>query len=147
MGIIQGIFSKLIKYLTTKNSDSFSDVLLVWHLLYFWAATLVGVGLLEKLQNYHHSFTSWIYTRRLLILKRLIKNKNFKIFSRLVNVRFGSDFERERIREEMDALDSVVDPLRDFAKDSVRLVKRCHKPDRKGIFPSFLFSFFFQKLN
>ncbi|KAL9257922.1 transport protein Sec61 subunit gamma-like protein [Drosera capensis] len=31
----------------------------------------------------------------------------------------------------MDALDSVVDPLRDFAKDSVRLVKRCHKPDRK----------------
>ncbi|KAK8537700.1 hypothetical protein V6N12_043850 [Hibiscus sabdariffa] len=31
----------------------------------------------------------------------------------------------------MDALDTVVDPLRDFAKDSVRLVKRCHKPDRK----------------
>ncbi|RRT56062.1 hypothetical protein B296_00047405 [Ensete ventricosum] len=34
----------------------------------------------------------------------------------------------------MDALDSVVDPLREFAKDSVRLVKRCHKPDRKGEF-------------
>ena len=33
----------------------------------------------------------------------------------------------------MDAIDSVVDPLREFAKDSVRLVKRCHKPDRKGI--------------
>ncbi|RWW25336.1 hypothetical protein GW17_00010325 [Ensete ventricosum] len=33
---------------------------------------------------------------------------------------------------DMDALDSVVDPLREFAKDSVRLVKRCHKPDRKG---------------
>ncbi|CAN6808645.1 unnamed protein product [Brassica oleracea] len=31
----------------------------------------------------------------------------------------------------MDAIDSVVDPLRDFAKDSIRLVKRCHKPDRK----------------
>ncbi|ONK72360.1 uncharacterized protein A4U43_C04F18610 [Asparagus officinalis] len=31
----------------------------------------------------------------------------------------------------MDAIESVVDPLRDFAKDSVRLVKRCHKPDRK----------------
>ncbi|XP_020083461.1 protein transport protein Sec61 subunit gamma-like [Ananas comosus] len=30
-----------------------------------------------------------------------------------------------------DALDSVVDPLREFAKDSGRLVKRCHKPDRK----------------
>ncbi|CAN7039555.1 unnamed protein product [Brassica rapa subsp. trilocularis] len=32
----------------------------------------------------------------------------------------------------MDAIDSVVDPLRDFAKDSIRLVKRCHKPDRKN---------------
>ncbi|XP_009417463.2 protein transport protein Sec61 subunit gamma [Musa acuminata AAA Group] len=32
---------------------------------------------------------------------------------------------------DMDALDSAVDPLREFAKDSVRLVKRCHKPDRK----------------
>ncbi|KAI3820665.1 hypothetical protein L1987_08213 [Smallanthus sonchifolius] len=31
----------------------------------------------------------------------------------------------------MDAIDSVIDPLRDFAKDSARLVKRCHKPDRK----------------
>uniref|UniRef100_A0A7N0SZD7 Protein transport protein Sec61 subunit gamma n=1 Tax=Kalanchoe fedtschenkoi TaxID=63787 RepID=A0A7N0SZD7_KALFE len=31
----------------------------------------------------------------------------------------------------MDSLDSVVDPLRDFAKDSIRLVTRCHKPDRK----------------
>ncbi|KAK4845146.1 hypothetical protein QYF36_001555 [Acer negundo] len=31
----------------------------------------------------------------------------------------------------MDAIDNVFDPLRDFAKDSVRLVKRCHKPDRK----------------
>ncbi|XP_016445200.2 aquaporin PIP1-2-like [Nicotiana tabacum] len=30
-----------------------------------------------------------------------------------------------------DTLDYVFDPLRDFAKDSVRLVKRCHKPDRK----------------
>lgn len=34
----------------------------------------------------------------------------------------------------MDAIDNVFDPLRDFAKDSVRLVKRCHKPDRKGNF-------------
>ncbi|KAF3774232.1 transport protein Sec61 subunit gamma [Nymphaea thermarum] len=31
----------------------------------------------------------------------------------------------------MDALDSVVNPLREFSKDSIRLVKRCHKPDRK----------------
>ncbi|KAK8996158.1 hypothetical protein V6N11_076405 [Hibiscus sabdariffa] len=31
----------------------------------------------------------------------------------------------------MDAIDSVFDPLREFAKDSFRLVKRCHKPDRK----------------
>ncbi|KAL2902385.1 Protein transport protein Sec61 subunit gamma-2 [Bienertia sinuspersici] len=31
----------------------------------------------------------------------------------------------------MDVIDTAFDPLRDFAKDSVRLVKRCHKPDRK----------------
>ncbi|KAK8664075.1 hypothetical protein V6N13_083878 [Hibiscus sabdariffa] len=31
----------------------------------------------------------------------------------------------------MDAIDSVFDPLREFAKDSVRLVKKCHKPDQK----------------
>ncbi|KAH7865759.1 hypothetical protein Vadar_010826 [Vaccinium darrowii] len=31
----------------------------------------------------------------------------------------------------MDALDSLIDPLREFAKDSTRLVKRCHKPDQK----------------
>lgn len=46
-------------------------------------------------------------------------------------------------RKRMDAIDSVFDPLREFAKDSVRLVKRCHKPDRKGNnsfqFPSFSF--------
>ncbi|XAR52048.1 hypothetical protein NMG60_11006896 [Bertholletia excelsa] len=28
-------------------------------------------------------------------------------------------------------LDSVFEPLRDFGKDSARLVKRCHKPYRK----------------
>ncbi|KAL6272982.1 hypothetical protein ACE6H2_023674 [Prunus campanulata] len=31
----------------------------------------------------------------------------------------------------MDAIDSVVDPLREFSKDSIRLVQRCHKPDCK----------------
>jgi hypothetical protein len=56
----------------------------------------------------------------------------------------------------MDAIDSVVDPLRDFAKDSVRLVKRCHKPDRKGtckdpsfrrlLFESELFWFFHRQI-
>ncbi|KAJ8441576.1 hypothetical protein Cgig2_003082 [Carnegiea gigantea] len=31
----------------------------------------------------------------------------------------------------MDVLDTIFDPLRDFAKDSIRLIKRCHKPDCK----------------
>ncbi|MQL83592.1 hypothetical protein Taro_016083 [Colocasia esculenta] len=35
------------------------------------------------------------------------------------------------IQGKMDVIDSAVDPLREFAKDSVRLVMRCHKPDRK----------------
>jgi protein transport protein SEC61 subunit gamma-like protein len=29
-------------------------------------------------------------------------------------------------------MDTVVNPLKDFAKNSVRLVKRCTKPDRRG---------------
>ena len=32
----------------------------------------------------------------------------------------------------MDQIVQFVDPLRQFAKDSVRLVKRCTKPDKKG---------------
>lgn len=34
----------------------------------------------------------------------------------------------------MDVADLVVKPMREFAKDSIRLVKRCTKPDRKGTF-------------
>lgn len=33
--------------------------------------------------------------------------------------------------DSMEAVDTVVRPVKDFAKDSIRLVKRCHKPDRK----------------
>ena len=32
----------------------------------------------------------------------------------------------------MDQIISAVEPLRQFSKDSLRLVKRCTKPDRKG---------------
>ena len=32
----------------------------------------------------------------------------------------------------MDQIMSFVEPGRQFAKDSIRLVKRCTKPDRKG---------------
>ena len=33
----------------------------------------------------------------------------------------------------MDVADLVVRPVKEFAKDSYRLVKRCTKPDRKGV--------------
>lgn len=32
----------------------------------------------------------------------------------------------------MDQVTKLVEPGRQFAKDSIRLVKRCTKPDRKG---------------
>lgn len=32
----------------------------------------------------------------------------------------------------MDVADLIVKPAKEFAKDSIRLVKRCTKPDRKG---------------
>lgn len=34
----------------------------------------------------------------------------------------------------MDMVMQYVEPARQFAKDSIRLVKRCTKPDRKGMF-------------
>jgi preprotein translocase subunit Sss1 len=33
----------------------------------------------------------------------------------------------------MDHVQSVVEPGKKFAKDSIRLVKKCTKPDRKGL--------------
>ena len=44
----------------------------------------------------------------------------------------------------MDQIAQYVEPMRQFSKDSIRLVKRCTKPDRKGnnvyyfIVPEFL---------
>ncbi len=32
----------------------------------------------------------------------------------------------------MDQITQFVEPMKQFSKDSVRLVKRCTKPDRKG---------------
>ena len=32
----------------------------------------------------------------------------------------------------MDQITQYTEPVRQFAKDSIRLVKRCTKPDRKG---------------
>lgn len=34
----------------------------------------------------------------------------------------------------MDQVSKVIEPARQFSKDSIRLVKRCTKPDRKGKF-------------
>jgi protein transport protein SEC61 subunit gamma-like protein len=36
----------------------------------------------------------------------------------------------------MDVAEYAVKPVKEFAKDSYRLVKRCTKPDRKGARPA-----------
>ena len=33
----------------------------------------------------------------------------------------------------MDQIVNALEPCKEFAKDSMRLVKRCTKPDRKGL--------------
>lgn len=44
----------------------------------------------------------------------------------------------------MDQIKKFVEPSRKFTKDSIRLVKRCTKPDRKGnIFYLLLFCYIF----
>ncbi len=35
----------------------------------------------------------------------------------------------------MEHVQAVIEPGKKFAKDSIRLVKKCTKPDRKGSFP------------
>ena len=42
------------------------------------------------------------------------------------------DFERTK-KGEMDQLYLYIDPLKQFVKDSMRLVKKCNKPDLKGM--------------
>ena len=37
------------------------------------------------------------------------------------------------IYPKMDQITNALQPCKQFAKDSMRLVKRCTKPDRKGI--------------
>lgn len=32
----------------------------------------------------------------------------------------------------MDAINYAVKPLKEFAKDSIRLINKCSKPDKKG---------------
>ena len=47
----------------------------------------------------------------------------------------SDDTGRERASEKDEAMDlqeTFTKPLKDFAKNSVRLVKRCTKPDSKG---------------
>ncbi|RYR03948.1 hypothetical protein Ahy_B06g083400 [Arachis hypogaea] len=58
-----------------------------------------------------------------------IFHRNFVKRNGLSSSKFNFSF--ESTRQTMDAIDSVFEPLRGFSKDSVRLVKRCHKPDGK----------------
>jgi hypothetical protein len=46
----------------------------------------------------------------------------------------------------MDQVMQLVDPAKQFAKDSIRLVKRCTKPDRKGKKLIFLYMIFLKLL-
>lgn len=45
---------------------------------------------------------------------------------------FSFHTENSSNRTKMDQIQEVVKPAKDFIKDSIRLVKRCTKPDRKG---------------
>ena len=38
---------------------------------------------------------------------------------------------QRNLKDRMDQITAAAEPLKQFAKDSIRLVKRCTKPDRK----------------
>ncbi len=41
----------------------------------------------------------------------------------------------------MDQIQQFTEPCKQFMKDSIRLVKKCTKPDRKGNLINFFFNF------
>ena len=47
----------------------------------------------------------------------------------------------------MDQIVQTLEPLRQFSKDSIRLVKRCTKPDRKGTSNFIIFARYSSTLN
>uniref|UniRef100_A0A1I8EYZ3 Translocase SEC61 complex gamma subunit n=1 Tax=Wuchereria bancrofti TaxID=6293 RepID=A0A1I8EYZ3_WUCBA len=52
----------------------------------------------------------------------------------MCSLEFFAKFLLMKVNEEyilMDHLQALIDPSKQFAKDSIRLVKRCTKPDRK----------------
>ena len=51
------------------------------------------------------------------------------IFCLIIN----SNFYFKKSKEMSDVNTLIVDPLKAFVKDSIYLVKKCTKPDRKGI--------------
>ena len=34
----------------------------------------------------------------------------------------------------METVDAIIEPVKDFAKESIRLLNKCTKPDAKGLF-------------
>ncbi|KAL5131794.1 Protein transport protein Sec61 subunit gamma [Glycine soja] len=73
---------------------------------------------------WHDSIGQYTYISELNLHKHLMNEKKSNSDP--------NETQERQTEKRMDAIDSVFDPLREFAKDSVRLVKRCHKPDRKG---------------
>ncbi|XP_008236925.1 PREDICTED: protein transport protein Sec61 subunit gamma-like isoform X2 [Prunus mume] len=62
-----------------------------------------------------------------------------------ISLHISHSFSHPICSEKMDAIDLVVDPLIEFSKDNIRLVKRCCNPDRKE-FVMMGFVGFFMKL-
>jgi len=61
---------------------------------------------------------------------RLTFSKAYDVWRRLLRLAWQV---LDIINTQMDIVDQVISPLNEFRKDSWRLLKRCTKPDKKGI--------------
>lgn len=95
------------------------------YLHYYLYITVLYIILEMRVRTFIVAFcvckTGIIYTTALY-------TRCFCIFSYYFGLHFDFVFSK------MDQVTKFIEPGRQFAKDSIRLVKRCTKPDRKGMF-------------
>jgi hypothetical protein len=78
----------------------------------------------------HRNFFNSLFGIGFKYLKNKLESRKFCILMRKILCNFYFRLENYF---KMDQINKLVEPGRQFFKDSYRLVKKCTKPDRKGI--------------
>ena len=86
-----------------------------------------GGGRRDEERPRHFLLYVWSFLKRFVLTLFLSTGENSSKEEREKHTRK----EREREKKKMEVADIAIAPLKEFVKDSVRLVKKCTKPDRR----------------